>query len=246
MNRRLYAIHRWLSLIALLQLAVWVSSGLFFAAMPMKRVKGAPVEGANMLPVTADEPLVPPEAVVRDRAREGAVERIELVGSSRGPMYRGKAGSRRFRVDARSGRDSPVDAAEAELIARQDQPGQPAMRSIERIEKATHVEYRGRPLPAWRVTLADDAGTVVYVDAIMGDVTARRNDVWRLYDFLWSLHIMDYGEREAFNHPLLIVAASLGCLTVISGASLWALRLMRWLRRPRRGPRTDAPSAAQT
>ncbi len=233
MNRRLYALHRWLSLAAFVQLAIWVCSGLFFAAVPMKRVKGTSVESAR--PLVPNDTLVPIETVLRDRSAAGSVERIELAQAPRGPVYRCKIGGHRIRLDARSGRDAPVDAAEAELIARHDQPGQPPVRSIERIERDPHIEYRGKPLPVWRISLDDQARTVVYVDAMTGEVTARRNDVWRLYDFLWSLHIMDYRERDSFNHPLLVIAASLGCLTVLSGAVLWGVRLARRLRGPRKG-----------
>jgi uncharacterized iron-regulated membrane protein len=99
------------------------------------------------------------------------------------------------------------------------------------VERDPHVEYRDKPLPVWRVHLGDDAGTIVYVDAITGEVTARRNDVWRVYDFLWSLHIMDYRTRDDFHHPLLIGAASLGILTVLTGSILWVTRFLRWRRR---------------
>ena len=99
------------------------------------------------------------------------------------------------------------------------------------IEADAPIEYRDRPLPAWRVLLADSAGTAVWIDARTGEVTARRNDRWRQYDFLWSLHIMDYRGRESFHHPLLIAAAVLGLLTVASGATLWVLRFVRWRRR---------------
>lgn len=238
MNRRLYALHRWISAVALAQLAIWVVSGFFFAAMPMKRVKGTPVEGANTSPLTNDDALVPPSAVVGKLGRSGTISKLELVGTPRGPFYRGKVGDGRFRVDARTGEDRGVDEGEAREIAQRDQPGSPAVRDVSLIERDAHVEYRDRPLPAWRVRLDDDAGTVVYVDAITGEVTARRNDVWRVYDFLWSLHIMDYRERERFNHPLLVIAASLGVLTVFTGTVLWATRLVRWRKR-----RATRPSA---
>jgi uncharacterized iron-regulated membrane protein len=77
----------------------------------------------------------------------------------------------------------------------------------------------------------DGRGTAVYVDALTGEVTARRSDLWRIYDFLWSLHIMDYRERESFNHPLLVAMAGVGLVTVLTGSALWILRLARWLRR---------------
>lgn len=231
MNRRLYALHRWISAFAFAQLAIWVVSGFFFAVVPMARVKGTPLEGANALPLAMDTTFVAPARILEQLATRGAVTRMELVGTPHGAFYRGRVGKTRFRIDARTGEDRNVDEEEARGIARRDQPGLPSVHHASLVERDAEIEYRDKPLPAWRVGLADNEGTVVYVDAITGEITARRNDVWRIYDFLWSLHIMDYRARERFNHPLLIGAASLGIFTVASGAVLWAVRLVRWIRR---------------
>ncbi len=57
----------------------------------------------------------------------------------------------------------------------------------------------------------------------------------RLYDFLWSLHIMDYKERDNFNHPLVIVAASFAMLLTLSGIIVLFMKLRRqWMRVPRK------------
>ena len=90
--------------------------------------------------------------------------------------------------------------------------------------------------PCWRVDLSDAAETHVYVDARTGEVTARRNGTWRIYDFLWGLHIMDYREHDDFRHPLLVAAAGLAVVTALSGLLLWAMRLVRRWRRWGAGP----------
>jgi uncharacterized iron-regulated membrane protein len=61
----------------------------------------------------------------------------------------------------------------------------------------------------------------VYIDAVTGEVVARRNDLWRFYDFFWMLHIMDYGAREDFNNNLLRSSAALGWFFALSG--IWLL-----------------------
>lgn len=231
MNRRLYAIHRWLSLIALVQLAIWATSGFFFSIVPEKTLKGTPIAGVHAAPLPSDAELVTPTSIVAKLAPMGRVEKIELAGTPEGPFYRVKVGDRRFRFDARTGDERPVDEAEARRIASRDQPNAPRVLSIARVERDPHIEFRGKLLPAWRVVLDDGAGTAVYVDAVTGEVTARRNDVWRVYDFLWGLHLMDYGQRETRTHPLLAIAAFIGVLTVVSGTVLWAVRIVRRLRR---------------
>ena len=58
------------------------------------------------------------------------------------------------------------------------------------------------------VAFNDPGETHIYVEPLTGKVAARRSNLWRTYDFLWSLHIMDYSARENFNHwPIVLVAA---------------------------------------
>lgn len=230
MNRRLYALHRWVSAVALIQLAAWTLSGLFFAVVPAVRVKGAPVEHAHERPLSSGAGLVSLDDVLRVLEPRGTVSKLTVASTPSGVFYTGRVGGKSFRLDAKTGADRAVDEAEARAIASRDQPGMPEAVGAVLIDGPTELEYRGKALPAWRVLLADDRGTAIYVDAITGEVTARRNDVWRVYDFLWALHIMDYRERESFRHPLLIGAAALGLLTVASGGVLWLLRARRWWR----------------
>lgn len=231
MTRFLYLAHRWISLAALLQLAAWTVSGTFFAIVPFARVRGASVAGAHQS-VIPDPEVVSVKTVMATLAARGIVPTsIELRATPDGVFYLLRAGDDRARLDARTGGERPVDRAEAEAIARRDQPGAPTVRNALLISSNAAIEYRERPLPAWRVALSDAAGTVIYVDAISGDVTARRNDLWRTYDFLWSLHIMNYGDRDRFDHPLLAGFGFLGVFTVLSGATLWIVRMSRAVRR---------------
>ena len=67
----------------------------------------------------------------------------------------------------------------------------------------------------------------------MNALVARRSATWRIYDFLWSLHIMDYSERDNFNNPLVITAAVIAFALAVSGFVLLYLRfassvLRRW------------------
>ena len=237
MTRTLYAIHRWISALALIQLAVWTVTGLLFAAIRIEEVHGEHVDGAHEIPIGQGPGALSPATAVACLAAAGMPDasRIELRASHAGLFYVGRAGTRSARIDARSCAAAPVGRGEAEEVARRDQPGRPAVRAAELLEAEAGVEYRSKPLPAWRVDLADEGETSVYVDARTGEVTARRNRTWRTFDFLWSLHIMSYETREGFNHPLILIASSLAVLTVASGVAVWILRAARWIRR-RRAP----------
>ena len=58
---------------------------------------------------------------------------------------------------------------------------------------------------------------------------ALRSRLWRAFDFMWGLHIMDLQGREDTHHPLLIGSAALALLTSLLGLVL--------LGRPRRKAR---------
>lgn len=237
MNRLLYALHKWISAIAFVQLAVWTVSGFTFTWIKQEAIRSAPAPGANR-GVLVDAPAVSVERAMQAAASEaGAIERVELRATPDGSFYVVTGADATVRVDAKSGELAPLGSREAEAIAERDQPGHPPVRESSLVTQAPPIEYRDCdesgdcPLPAYRVALGDAARTVVYVDAKTGDVTARRNDEWRTYDFFWSLHIMDYRAREDFNHWLIRGAALLAMATVLTGTILLAVRATRWLRR---------------
>ena len=92
--------------------------------------------------------------------------------------------------------------------------------AVAAVEKA-EGEIRGATLPLWRVDLDDRWQSSVYVDPVTGRIVAARNTLWRIYDFFWMLHIMDYDTRDDFNNNLLRSASGVGWFIGLSG--LWML-----------------------
>lgn len=94
-------------------------------------------------------------------------------------------------------------------------------KKTERITKVgPHNEYRGRPLPAFRIELVGKGNPVAYVDARSGTFQRIRHSKWRWFDFLWMTHTMDYQGRDNFNTLLLRAFSLLGLFTVLSGFAL--------------------------
>jgi hypothetical protein len=94
------------------------------------------------------------------------------------------------------------------------------------------------------VDFDDGASRSLYVAVDTGVVAARRSTLWRTFDFLWSLHIMDFKNHEDFNTPLLIIATALGLIVIVTGIVLFPARLgyNAWRRRRRRAT-AAAPDA---
>lgn len=118
---------------------------------------------------------------------------------------------------------SPVNEQTAALLATTDFAPDIPVLSVELMEEHTPGgEYRG-PLPAWIVSFDNWKKTALYISVNEGRVVSRRSTIWRAFDFLWMLHILDFDERTDFNNWLLRILSLLGVVTVLSGYVLWYL-----------------------
>lgn len=218
--KNLYTVHRWLGLLALGQVSIWFFTGLVMSSLPIGHVRGDETRAPpSTAPIDWERVVMPSSDAV------SGAEEVSLRMLDGDPVYEVRGKETRL-LDASSGRGVEVDAARAGRIAQADQRGPPSVVAIERLEAPT-VEYREKPVPAWAVHLADDASTTVYVDARNGRVSARRNNSWRVFDFVWGLHIMDWRERKDFNTVLLSGFAAAALAMAVSGRAIWVFRVLR-------------------
>lgn len=221
-------LHRWLGIIAAIQFLAWTISGFYFSLIPIEEIRGnhlltSPKPQSKL----GDVSLVSPSSLIASNPdlKSVNVDDIQLKQRLDSVVYLISLDEESLVFDATSGEMlTSLTKEEAMKVA-------DARTDIHVID-ATLVEtvppgheYRGGPLPAWQVRLANDAN--VYVAAISGQTRAVRTDEWRLFDLLWSFHIMDYEERDDFNHLLLKAAALLAIVTVLSGVVLFFIST-RW------------------
>lgn len=224
-SRWIVRAHKWLALIVGVQILLWVAGGLVMSVLPLERVRGehtiAPPPDYR-LPL---DQVLPAEQAAAIAGLTG-VETATLTRWHDGPVWRFDAEGRTMVVDALSGlRRTPLNAQAARDIAAAGFAGQAAITNVEYFASPPS-EFRGGG-PAWRVSFADGEGTRLYVDATTGEIAARRNDIWRVYDVFWMLHTMDYRGRDDTDHPLLVVAAGFALLMVLAGLGLLAVRMRR-------------------
>jgi hypothetical protein len=133
------------------------------------------------------------------------------------------AGVRLF--DAADGRPVRVDGLVARRVAEAAYAGGGKVSSVLPLGEL-ELAVREHKLPIWRVDFADSANSSFYVSGETGKLLERRNDTWRIWDFAWMLHNMDYVSRTSFNHPLIIVMAFGIIWLAITG--FWLLFRTKW------------------
>ena len=192
-------IHKWVGLILGLQFVLWTVSGAVMALLDMDKVGGHGTAEAATAAIAWPSDIAPPPV-------GGPVSGLGLRRILDRPVYE-ITDARGVRLhDARTGAAISVDAALASEIARAAYHHQAPVRAVTRLEKA-NLEARGHPAPLWRVDFADEENSSSYISAVNGRPHVNRGDTWRIWDFVWMLHNMDYINRSSFNHPLIIFMA---------------------------------------
>jgi len=93
-----------------------------------------------------------------------------------------------------------------------------------------HHEFRSGVFPAYEVHMNTKNNLHIYIDAKSGEVLKYRTQNWRIFDFLWMMHTMDYAGRDNLNNWILRSFALLGLLTLLSGFVLF-VNTSRWFRK---------------
>jgi hypothetical protein len=214
--------HRWLGLFLAAQVLIWMTSGVIMSWFPIERVRGETAASIAAPIELAAKGYFPPGGVIADNESATDVRLKIWLGR---PVYVVTGENGRALYDADTGQKlSPLGQEMARKIAESDFRGEGDIARLTLMNNPP-AEYRG-PSPVWRAEFSDADQTRLYISPETGDVLARRNRVWRLYDFFWMLHIMDYEERENFNNPLIRVFAATGFLFALSGLLLVAQRLL--------------------
>lgn len=226
--------HRYLGLFVGVQILFWVISGLYFVLNDIEKVRGEHLKSEIANDINAHQgQLADINQVLNNfRKQTPEVETIKAIGLRLllgQPVYEisysTSEGSFYQLVNAHSGNLMPLlDEASAVRIAKADFAEDVDVLSVELLKTVSeHAEYRGRDLPIYRVSMDHPSAVNIYVSAQRGIVTARRNTTWRIFDFLWMMHTMDYISRDDFNNLLVQVFSVLGLISVLSGFLLWAM-----------------------
>ena len=209
-QRKLRRWHRLVALVTSCQLLLWTLSGLYFAFIDIDYVRGHQFKLS-----------VPPTQLDLSQLKAG------LVSANKVMIQERLVGELIVGVQTDDGVQW-LDAQGAPIVALS---GEQALtlgneRTVIKPDQVEWVdrdmpgsEYRGAPLPLWRLWKAEDPDRVAYVDAMSGEVTVVRHDAWRWWDFLWSLHIMSYEDRDTIGTWLLRIFSLLALATAVLG--LW-------------------------
>jgi hypothetical protein len=223
--------HRYLGLFIGIQFLLWTLGGLYFSWTNIEDVRGGHLRKKSET-IKIDSALISPQLII-DKIKQTettfGVAKIQLIEILEKPFYEIKYQTgdqhRQVIANALTGEiQSSVTKEDAEKIAAASLINPLKVKETIFLTKENisgHHEYRSGALPAWAITFDSPDELTVYVGAESGQIGSFRTNEWRVFDFFWMLHTMDYNERDNINNYLLRGFSILGLITILSGFLLF-------------------------
>ncbi|WP_394990741.1 hypothetical protein [Emticicia sp.] len=230
-HRKTRKTHRWMGVILGIQFLLWTVGGLYFSWSNMDEVHGDH-QKAHIHPLEANLSLVNPQNIISQIKAKDSINYIfemrlvQVLGEPHYQIIYSKEHDRGKKIQLANAQTGILRAAlskdEAVNIAKINFSDDATVKQIEYLTTTNgHHEYRESPLPAYAVTFNHPSNTTVYVSTELGTVQKFRNNKWRIFDFLWMMHTMDYQTRDNLSNWLLRAFSVFGLLTIFSGFTLF-------------------------
>ena len=217
---KIRTIHKYLGLIIGVQFLLWTISGLYFSWTDIDEIHGDNFRKENLSQRVFSN-LIDINKISEEIS---SIKIIDIAGEPFFWINDGKL------FNAKTGELLPMISKEqALIIAEENMVNGLLIKGVSMIQSIPNGhEYRGNPLPAYVIEYDHEKNLKVYINASNGILEKVRYDDWRVFDFLWATHIMDYDTRDDFNTLLLRVFSIFGLLTIFSGFTLWLTTLKKW------------------
>lgn len=220
-SRLAQKLHKWLGLLVGVQLVIWTISGFYMVVIDIDIIHGdhlvqptAELSAENLREFSTRLPQL-----VQTYPGAQTLSLISLAGRA---VVKVTSQNRTLLLDPITGEPiAPIDSNRINQLAMTYYAANGVIEKATLIESNPPREIGARPLPLWRVDFDDIWGTTLYISPTSGALATRRHTLWRVFDFVWMLHIMDYDEREDVNNTLLRLVSFLAFLLVLSG--VWYL-----------------------
>lgn len=207
--------HRYLGIFLGVQFLFWTTSGLYFSWTNLDEIHGDHFKNLEQQPKAFAGLIAPGSLDVGEGIRSVEIRDINEI-----PYYWVNENQLYNALDGTP--KASINREEAIYVAVKNMKNGLEIASIDLIEQVgKHHEYREKLLPAYVISYEGNENLKAYVSAKDGKFQTVRHRGWRIFDFLWMTHTMDYEGRDNFNTTVLRAFSLMGLITVLSGFVLW-------------------------
>ena len=213
-------LHKWIGLIVGIQVLIWLATGLYMVIVDLDFIHGDPLVKNMQQTIVVPDSSLWNIATLRSKYPDASLIALRPVMDK--TFISITTPEKRYLLNPETGKIvSPLNEAAAREIAKFHFNGEASITDATLITADAPTEIQTRRLPLWRVNFDDRFSTSFYIDPNSGRLVTRRHQYWRIFDYLWMLHIMDYDQRSDAHNLLLKAAEITGLAFAITG--LWLL-----------------------
>ncbi|WP_412842152.1 PepSY domain-containing protein [Cognaticolwellia aestuarii] len=213
-----HKIHKWLALLIGAQFIIWSITGAYMVFFDIDYIHGDSLIINHQNKIQPEHLTYSSKALFRQYPQAENLSVGLLIDRE---VYRFNVNSQKYIVDATNGDLlSPLNKNKALALAKHAYSGRGELISAELITADPPFELSARHLPAWRINFDDFGSPALYISANSGKIVTKRHEFWRLFDWMFRLHVMDYDDGENVSNWLLFIFALLAIFATCSGLVL--------------------------
>lgn len=222
-NRLSRRFHKWLMLLVGLQFVIWSISGAYMVVLNIDYIHGDSLvkqQSASLTSISVNYEL---HQLYSDYPKAEMIELTLLLDRA---VYRFSENKQNYLLSADTGKLlSPISEGYAATIAKYlYKKPETKISHISLISENPPFELNERHLPVWRIDFDDFASPSFYINSHTGKLVTKRHSFWRLFDWMFSFHVMDYVEENPSN-KLLLIFSVISLMACIFGVVLTYFRV---------------------
>lgn len=222
-------LHKWLALIVVTQMLIWVVTGVLFGFVDGQKSSGAIFRDRSAERTLFEKPIEIPAMdmkaaylVHQQSFPDKPIHSIKIVRYEQQWLYLIASKESQQLFDRFYNRFQ-IGEQQAKKIALLGYTGAGNLIASELLNQQ------------WRLRFDDELATDIYVSASTGRVIKHYNNISAFNNFLKLLHFMDYTNEHNFNHWWIQLFAIFSFIMTLSGCywlyQLIKLRVKRWIKR---------------
>lgn len=208
--------HRWLGLIILLQVFIWLVSGFYFSIVGNTAMAGNEQRQSVFSPVANDiHPDIVAAIVNHPQIPGEKINRLTWRNLGGFPQAIVELKSEQLIFDGRTGEPWRTTPAMAKAIAKQSYTGDASISMVDETSQQ------------FRINFSDQDNTSVVIDKRSGSVVKHVTSTSAVADWMFKLHFMDYSGGKDFNNLLIRATALLALWFALAGVILLGRNFVR-------------------
>jgi hypothetical protein len=186
-----------------LQLLIWSITGAYMVLMDIHYIHGDTLVAKKTQSLSPNQVGFTFKELLAAHPQAADVELGFMLNQA---VYRFHLDKKKVLLLATDGTQlSPINERLATAIARDKYHNKDvAIAKIQLLTKETPRELSRRHLPVWRVDFDEFSSPSFYISANSGQLVTKRHSYWRIFDWMFAFHVMDYIDEEADNKLLLL------------------------------------------